>query len=91
MAVKSVYSVRDQVADFFYPPFLAVNDRDAMRMVSASLNEQSLLAQNPSDYVLYYIGSYDDNKGLFVPGNPERPTPYLICHLSSLLPSPSES
>lgn len=54
-----VYSIFDRVAEEFGPPALCKNDAVAVRMARNALKEGRL-----DDFRLYYIGEFDDVKGM---------------------------
>lgn len=65
-----LYTIKDTKSESCTPPFVARNNHDATRQTSM------FLAQNPTampatycdDYVLLYIGDWDDSVGTIVPG-----------------------
>lgn len=60
-----MYSIADTVAETYSCPFYAPNDAVAKRIASdAAVDPASVLSQNPSDFVLYKIGSFDDALGI---------------------------
>nr|QJB20866.1 MAG: nonstructural protein [Microvirus sp.] len=68
---RSMYAVRDRVADFFSPPFLARNDGEAMRMFDASFRQAPPDAHlNRDDLQLFAVGEFDDLSGEIVPSLP---------------------
>lgn len=62
------YSVRDNTAEFFLPPFMAPNDSVAKRMFIGSLGDSFAFRQ---DFQLYHVGDFDDQNGLIQPINPQ--------------------
>lgn len=58
------YSVRDLKAAAFAPPFFLGRDEVALRTFRDALRDPSHpMAQHPEDYVLYYLGEFDDETG----------------------------
>lgn len=60
----SVYAIYDSVTEQHTLPFYAANDSDAERLVSTQLSlasPNSAYLSFPEDYMLVYIGQYDDN------------------------------
>lgn len=58
------YSVYDRKGLIYHPPFFCVADGVASRMFHDLVNDQQTqIAKHPADYVLFFIGEYDDQKG----------------------------
>ena len=65
---KQIYSVYDNIAGTWMDPFYAVNKATALRTFSdASNDERSLFNKHPTDFVLYHVGEWDDQKGTITP------------------------
>lgn len=62
-----IYTIRDQVAQFFIAPYLAQNDGVAKRMFIGSLGDSW---PHRSDFQLYRVGSFDPDTGLLSPESP---------------------
>lgn len=61
-----VFSVRDEKAQVFSPPVLALNVAMMMRSISDLLMDgKHPYAKHPEDYVLYDLGVFDDNTAAF--------------------------
>jgi len=58
-----IYTVRDEAAQYFLPPYFAQNDGHAQRMFIASLGDSFPFRK---DFALYETGSFDDDNGLTV-------------------------
>lgn len=59
-----LYSVFDRVAGVHADPFVSVNDATASRAFGFSQSSpDSMLSVCPSDYQLWYIGSFDNTTG----------------------------
>lgn len=70
--VKPFFCVYDIKSQVFSAPFLAVNSNCAVRsFANAANDENSDINRNPADFILYEIGSFDDNTCQIVP-LPER-------------------
>lgn len=67
-----IYSIRDNCAAAFIPPFFLPNDDMAIRAFSNSCNDQEhMFCRNSEDYSLYYLGDFDDETGVItVPVEP---------------------
>lgn len=82
MEVK-IYTVYDMKTESYHRPQVFRNDADAIRTMSLIVNDsnnESLLALSPTDFVLYRIGSFDDETGFIVSGEHE-----LAVQLQSLV------
>lgn len=64
--ILNVYTIFDTKALIFNTPFFAVADGVARRMcadLAADIN--TTVGRHPADYVVYRLGTYDDNLGKF--------------------------
>jgi hypothetical protein len=65
----AMMSIYDTVAEVFNKPFASINNADAIRAFTQSLDDNP----NKNDYALYRIGEFDDNEGVFIPEkNPSK-------------------
>lgn len=65
------YSLFDNKALQYHPPFFQHTDGAAVRMVGDLVADpQTMVGRHPGDYVLYCIGHYDDTNGAMVPYSP---------------------
>lgn len=65
------YSVYDNKALQYHPPFFASTDGAAVRMIRDLVADpNSSVGRHPGDYVLYCVGTWDDQKGAFAPFAP---------------------
>ena len=68
-----IYSVFDVQAEAFGQPFFMQTDGIALRSFNeAAQNPQTEISKYPDDYVLYNIGTYDDDTGIITPQTPKR-------------------
>lgn len=68
-----VFTVLDKAVGAFLQPFYARSKGEAIRsFTEACLDEKSSFAKHNTDYVLMYLGEFDDVTGLFHSGEPER-------------------
>lgn len=68
--VVNVYSVFDEKAKSFAPPFCMHTDGQATRgFGDACEDPKSLMSKHPQDYSLYKLGSFDDFEGKMIPLN----------------------
>lgn len=64
--ILNVYTLFDTKALIFNTPFFAVNDGVAKRMCADLASDaNTTVGRHPADYVLYRLGTYDDNLGSF--------------------------
>lgn len=69
--ILKAYSIYDRAARAYAQPFFAPSDGVAVRMVDATARDPSTnLARYPQDYMLYWVGSFDDQEGMFTRGDP---------------------
>jgi len=75
----NAYAIYDRKSLIFHSPFFAVADGAAVRSFADLANETTNnIGRHPSDFVLYKVGMWDDNKGAFLPEVP--------LHLTDALP-----
>lgn len=68
---KSAYAVFDSKAKFFTAPFFCVNDMVALRLFAGAVGDPATdLHKFPSDYTLFRVGMWDDEKGAITPLSP---------------------
>jgi hypothetical protein len=64
--IHQVFSVFDNKAEFFMPPFMTVHRAQAVRlMMDECSRAESLLARHPADFTLYRIATWDDQNGRY--------------------------
>lgn len=69
----NAYSIFDNKALTYHPPFFTHTDGAAVRMVQDLANDTNTqVGRHPGDYVLYYVGTYDDSNGQMWPEQPLR-------------------
>lgn len=65
------YSIFDNKALQYHPPFFASTHGAAVRSLSDLANDlQTNIGRHPGDYILYCVGQYDDAKGAMIPCAP---------------------
>lgn len=65
------YSIFDRKALQYHPPFFQSTDGAATRAVADLANDlNTQIGRHPSDFVLFMIGEYDDQKGAMLPCSP---------------------
>lgn len=61
MSVKHICTVRDVKAEAYLPPIFVRSKGEAIRSFADEVNNQdSMLGKHPADYVLFYLGSFDE-------------------------------
>lgn len=65
------YSIFDNKALQYNPPFYAATDGAAVRSLQDIVNDPNTsVGRHPADYILYCVGTWDDGKGRFEPMSP---------------------
>ena len=63
--VYGVFSIYDDKASVYLPPFVAKTVGEADRLFDSVIKDSdSTIASYPADHSLYQIGSYNDDSGL---------------------------
>lgn len=71
--IMEAYSVRDDAVGAFLPLFFARSKGEAIRSFTMAVSdEKHQFAASKGDYVLFKIGSFDDNSGALFGDGPER-------------------
>lgn len=66
--ILNAYTLHDLKALNFNQPFFCLNHGVARRMVTdIATDPNTSIGRHPSDYILYFIGTYDDASGVFTP------------------------
>lgn len=69
--IQKVFSVRDSKALAFLQPFFSSATGSALRALGDAVTDgKSPLSVHPEDYILYEIGSFDDQTGELVAVSP---------------------
>lgn len=80
--ILSVFSIRDNAADAFIPPFFMPNEAVAVRVfVSCASDPNHQFSKFPKDYSLYMLGQWDDADGRFQ----MFPEPKFVANAATLL------
>lgn len=65
------YSIYDNKALQYHPPFFASTNQAASRMVADLANDSNTtVGRHPGDYVLYCVGKFNDQSGMLEPFAP---------------------
>lgn len=63
-----LFSIFDEKAAAFSPPFTARSRGEATRFFSDTVNDsKSSISQHPADYVLYALGEFEVGTGVLTP------------------------
>lgn len=64
--ITEIYTIYDAKAKIFNKPFHQHNEEVALRTARTLLDDHSSdIAKHPSDFILYRLGTYDDDTGSF--------------------------
>lgn len=75
------YSVKDEKAGVFAPPFFTKSVVTAVRsLTDAAMDGKTTLAKYPNDFALYRICAFDEEHGEI-----HDATPTIICKVSDLV------
>lgn len=84
--ILGTYSILDQKAGIFSPPFFTVHEALAIRMVQNVVSDLSTsIGQHPADFALFSLGTFDDQTGQF-----QATTPTMIVPCLQLQPRPKD-
>lgn len=63
-----IFTIRDDKAAAYLPPFYARQNGEAIRMFQDSLtNSQTNFSKWPADFVLFELGEYNEETGVITP------------------------
>lgn len=66
MQISKLFTVYDQKAEVFLPPFFVPTNGIATRAFRDCVNsEDHQFGKHPSDYTLFYLGDFDDSTAEF--------------------------
>lgn len=69
--IQKMFAVRDSKANAFLQPFFSSANGSAIRALADAVNDgKSPIALHPEDYILYEVGTFDDNLGVIEPVSP---------------------
>jgi len=73
--IQNAYSIKDVKANAFSAPFFSINDAVAQRSFEQAKNDpNTTINQNPQDFSLYRLATFDDQSGEL---HPEKQPYYL--------------
>lgn len=65
------YSIYDRKTLTYTTPFFQPTDGSATRMLKELVDDiNTFVGKHPNDYVMFFIGTYDDQLGLLIPQAP---------------------
>lgn len=68
----NLYTIYDLKAEYYMAPVMLRSDSEALRMFDDLCGDESHpVGKHPADYVLYYLGRYDQYDGTIVPDKKE--------------------
>jgi len=66
MSKKIICTVRDVKAEAYLPPLFVRSKGEAIRSFADEVNSKdTMLGKHPSDFVLFYLGEYDEQTAKF--------------------------
>lgn len=75
-----IYSIWDKKTQLYMPPFIAVNQGDAVREMMNLITKENKISKFPEDYDLIEIGQFNDSSGM-IHGYQEK---RFICNMKTL-------
>lgn len=71
--IYEIFTVRDKAVGSFLPPFYCRSVGEALRSFTATVNEKDhQFNKYVEDYVLFSLGTFDDQSGTFASQDPLR-------------------
>ena len=66
--IQKIFTVYDEKAHAYLPPFFMARNEQALRVFGDCLNSADhQFAKHPADYTLFEIGNFDDNSAEIIP------------------------
>lgn len=62
--IVNLYAVKDELSNEFMIPTIIKNDEMAKRQFKTQVNTIDLWRENPSDYSLFKLGTFNDETGI---------------------------
>lgn len=83
--IAKAFALRDIKADAFGSPFFLPNENIAKRLLAEwAQDKRSEVGKYPNDFVMFEIGTFDNESGKLSPLVP----PSMVCSVVSVLPKP---
>ena len=70
--IQGIYTVRDEASQAYMALQLNDGDASAIRSFDYAMTENPIMRFKPSDFSLWYLGSYDDQTGIIEPVSPKK-------------------
>nr|UXQ87960.1 MAG: nonstructural protein [Microvirus sp.] len=72
MSKLQIFTIHDQPADAFIPPFFLPNENMAKRTFQQCIHDEThQFSKSPSDYTLFHLGEFDSETAEIIPtGSP---------------------
>lgn len=70
----NIYTVKDELTNTFLNPAVIKSDDEAKRLFKYQVNNTPIWKDNPEDYSLYKVGTFDDSTGTIIGITPEKLT-----------------
>ena len=68
-----IFTIYDNIAKAYQNPIYSLNQGAAVRIFSEAINDESTyLAKSPQDFILYYIGEYEEQSGCITSDIPRK-------------------
>lgn len=67
-----IYTVKDEMTSTFLNPSVIKTDQEAVRVFKYNINNTPIWKDNPEDFSLYKVGTFDDNTGTIIGVTPEK-------------------
>ena len=75
-----IFSVYDKAVQAFIKPFYCRSKGEAVRSFMEACGDEKMdFSKHASDYVMFYLGEFDDISGIFTPVEPQRVISALEC------------
>lgn len=68
----NIYTVKDEMTGNFLNPTTIKTDQEAIRMFKYQINNTAIWTDNPEDFSLYKVGTFDDETGTIIGITPEK-------------------
>lgn len=79
-----IYTIYDRKSKIYQFPYQFHNDEVAFRACQDLINKgDHAIADHPADYIMFKLGEYDDNEGVFI----QLSTKEIICEFHHLKPN----
>lgn len=63
MKVYEIIAVKDELTEAFLQPTFVAKKEEGIRLFAYQINNNKLWKENPADYSLYHLGTFDEISG----------------------------